>query len=60
MTNKNKKEQSTDYTKKETSFNIVYIISNVTIPEIDNSDLLNFGMAFMKIREREINKTETT
>lgn len=37
-------------------FNVIYEDENSIIPEIDNTDLLTFGMAFMQIRAREINK----
>lgn len=39
-------------------FNVVYENDNLTIPEIDNYDLLFFGLYFMKIFEREIQKTD--
>ena len=38
------------------SFNVVYLEDKNIIPEIDDVDLLNFGMVFMKIRARELNK----
>jgi len=57
MTNLNKKIQSTRKTKRTPSFNIVYEDSNVIIPEINDSDLLNFSITFMKIRERELTKS---
>lgn len=50
------KQQLTDTEKKENCFNVIYEESNITIPEIDDTDLLNFGMAFLKIRARELNK----
>ncbi len=37
-------------------FNIIYEIDNNIIPEIDDIELLNFGMIFMQIRARELNK----
>ena len=36
-------------------FNVIYEDEHSIIPEIDNTDLLTFGMAFMQIRAREIN-----
>ena len=39
---------------KEPCFNIIFEDENITIPEIDDYDLCQFGIAFMKIQEREI------
>lgn len=39
-------------------FNVIYEDDNLTIPEIEDYDLLHFGLYFMKIFEREIQKTE--
>lgn len=33
---------------------MIFVDDNITIPEIDDVDFLNFGMVFMKIQEREI------
>ena len=41
--------------KSDKCFNVIYEDSNITIPEIDDTDLLTFGMAFIKIRARELN-----
>lgn len=37
-------------------FNVIYEDDNITIPEVDDWDLLYFGLYFMKIKEREILK----
>lgn len=39
---------------KEPCFNIIFENENITIPEIDDTDFLNFGLTFMKIQEREM------
>lgn len=48
---KNKKKQ-----ELKECFNIIYENDTNIIPEIDDTDLLNFGITFMKIRARELNK----
>ena len=45
--------------KSSECFNVIYEDNNITIPEIDNMDLLTFGMTFMKIRARELNNNNT-
>ncbi len=42
--------------KTERSFNVIYVENNDIIPEIDDTDFLNFCMAFMKIQNRELKK----
>lgn len=37
-------------------FNVIYEKDTNIIPEIDDTELLNFGMIFMSIRARELNK----
>ena len=37
-------------------FNIVYEEENITIPEIDDYDLLFFGLYFMKIYQRKLHE----
>ncbi len=37
-------------------FNVIYENDTNIIPEIDDTELLNFGMIFMSIRARELNK----
>lgn len=37
----------------EPCFNVIFEDENITIPEIDDTDFLNFGLVFMKIQERE-------
>lgn len=44
---------------KEPCFNVIFEDENITIPEIDDIDFLNFGLAFMKIQEREISKNNS-
>ena len=39
-------------------FNIIYKDNKEIIPEIDDYDLLHFGLYFMKVFEREIQKSE--
>jgi len=39
-------------------FNLIFEEENLTIPEIDNYDLLYFGLYFMKIFEREEQKID--
>ncbi len=39
-------------------FNIVYEEENLTIPEIDEYDLLFWGLRFMKLYERKIQEAE--
>ncbi len=39
-------------------FNVIFEEENLTIPEIDNYDLLHFGLYFMKIFEREEQKID--
>lgn len=36
-------------------FNVIYEDENFIMPEINDTDLLTFGMAFMQIRARELN-----
>lgn len=38
---------------REPCFNVIFEDENITIPEIDDIDFLNFGLVFMKIQERE-------
>lgn len=40
-------------------FNVIYEDDNITIPEIDDTDFLNFSLVFMKIQEREITHKDT-
>lgn len=49
---------STEEAVSKPCFNVIYEDDNQTIPEIDNYDLLYFGLYFMKIFEREIQKSE--
>ncbi len=49
---------STEKAVSKLCFNVIYEDDNQTIPEIDNYDLLYFGLYFMKIFEREIQKSE--
>lgn len=45
---------------KKPCFNIIFEDEKITIPEVDDTDFLNFGLVFMKIQEREIlQKTKT-
>lgn len=41
---------------KKPCFNIIFEDDNITIPEIDDTDFLNFGLTFMKIQERTLKK----
>ncbi len=43
---------------KTPCFNVIYEDENITIPEIDDIDFLNFSMVFMKIQEREAVKSK--
>ncbi len=42
----------------KSSFNIIYKDNKNILPEIEDIDLLHFGLYFMKIYEREIQKSE--
>lgn len=44
-----KKNNNQDY------FNIIFKDNNQILPEIDDTELLTFGLTFMKIRARELN-----
>ena len=39
---------------KEPCFNIIFEDEKIIIPEIDDYDLLQFSLAFMKIQDRKI------
>jgi len=41
--------------KQKSCFNIIFEDNSQVMPEIDDTDLLTFGLAFMKIRARELN-----
>lgn len=41
--------------KQQDCFNIIFEDNSQTLPEVDDTELLNFSMAFMRIRARELN-----
>jgi len=41
--------------KLQDCFNIIFEDNSQTLPEVDDTELLNFSMAFMRIRARELN-----
>lgn len=43
---------------REPCFNVIFEDENITIPEIDDTDFLNFGLVFMKIQERETSQKD--
>jgi len=49
------KDLKTGNSKKKTCFNIIFEDNSQIMPEIDDTELLNFSIAFMKIRARELN-----
>lgn len=40
--------------KLQDCFNIIFEDNSQTLPEVDDTELLNFSMAFMRIRAREL------
>lgn len=44
---------------REPCFNVIFEDENITIPEIDDTDFLNFGLVFMKIKERETSQNNS-
>lgn len=44
--------------KQKDCFNIIFEDNSQILPEIDDTELLNFSMAFMRIRARELNNSK--
>lgn len=44
--------------KQKDCFNIIFEDNSQILPEIDDTELLNFSMAFMRIRARELNNNK--
>ena len=41
---------------KEPCFNIIFEDDKIVIPEIDDNDLLEFSLVFMKIQDKKIKR----
>ena len=44
---------------KKPCFNVIFEDENITIPEIDDTDFLNFSFVFIRIYKREVPSEDT-